>query len=148
MFWSSADHHQGAIWSWLKSLVKIWVFKCGYAAAYGHSFCMLYCAERHVDMNTAHTAHTVHTAHTAHQFAGLKTVGAWRCLLISITSVWRSIGTAQVTLSLTMLYHILIFDCMDASFEIWILSRSTRSCNFIHHHKKRNSFSLSFKGSS
>jgi hypothetical protein len=23
---------------------------CGYAAAYGHSFCMLYCAERHVDM--------------------------------------------------------------------------------------------------
>jgi hypothetical protein len=23
---------------------------CGYAAAYGHSFCMLYCVERHVDM--------------------------------------------------------------------------------------------------
>jgi hypothetical protein len=36
-------------WSWLKSLVKIWVFKCGYAAAYVHSFCMLYCMERHVD---------------------------------------------------------------------------------------------------
>jgi hypothetical protein len=42
--------HQGAFWSWLKSLVKILVFKCGYAAAYVHSFCMLYCAERHVDM--------------------------------------------------------------------------------------------------
>jgi hypothetical protein len=23
---------------------------CGYAAAYVHSFCMLYCVERHVDM--------------------------------------------------------------------------------------------------
>jgi hypothetical protein len=33
-------------------LVKIWVFKCGYAAAYGHSFCMLYCVDRHVDMLT------------------------------------------------------------------------------------------------
>jgi hypothetical protein len=31
-------------------LVKMWAFKCGYAAAYGHSFCMLYYAERHVDM--------------------------------------------------------------------------------------------------
>jgi hypothetical protein len=39
MFRSSEDHHQGAFWSWLKSLVKIWVFKCGYAAAYVHSFC-------------------------------------------------------------------------------------------------------------
>jgi hypothetical protein len=39
-------------WSWLKSLVKIWVFKCGYAASYVHSFCMLYCVERHVDTNT------------------------------------------------------------------------------------------------
>jgi hypothetical protein len=29
----------------------MWVFKCGYAAAYGHSFCVLYCAERHVDMS-------------------------------------------------------------------------------------------------
>jgi hypothetical protein len=25
---------------------------CGYAAAYVHSFCMLYCVERHVDMST------------------------------------------------------------------------------------------------
>jgi hypothetical protein len=33
-------------------LVKMWVFKCVYAAAYGHSFCMLYCMERHVDMST------------------------------------------------------------------------------------------------
>jgi hypothetical protein len=50
MFRSSDDHHQGAFWSWLKSLVKISVFKCGYAAAYVHSFCMLSCVERHVDM--------------------------------------------------------------------------------------------------
>jgi hypothetical protein len=52
------DHHQGAIWSWLKSLVKIWVFKCGYAGAYGHSFCMLYCAERHVNMSLCTIQHT------------------------------------------------------------------------------------------
>jgi hypothetical protein len=52
MFRSSDDHHQGAFWSWLKSVVKIWVFMCGYAAAYVHSFCMLYCVERHVDMST------------------------------------------------------------------------------------------------
>jgi hypothetical protein len=44
--------HQGAFWSWLKSLVKIWVFKCGYAAGYVHSFYMLYCVERHVYMST------------------------------------------------------------------------------------------------
>jgi hypothetical protein len=25
---------------------------CGYAAAYVHSFCMLYCLERHVDRST------------------------------------------------------------------------------------------------
>jgi hypothetical protein len=25
---------------------------CGYVAAYVHSFCMLYCVERHVDMST------------------------------------------------------------------------------------------------
>jgi hypothetical protein len=37
MFLSSDDHHQG-------------VFKCGYAAAYVHSFCILYCMETHVDM--------------------------------------------------------------------------------------------------
>jgi hypothetical protein len=52
MFRSSDDHHQGAFWSWLKSLVKIWVFKCGYAPAYVHSFCTLYCVERHVNMST------------------------------------------------------------------------------------------------
>jgi hypothetical protein len=51
MFRSSDDHHQGAFWSWLKSLVKMWVFKCGYVAAYVHSFCMLYCVERLVDMS-------------------------------------------------------------------------------------------------
>jgi hypothetical protein len=28
----------------------MWVVKCGYAAAYGHSFWVLYCAERHVDI--------------------------------------------------------------------------------------------------
>jgi hypothetical protein len=28
----------------------MWVLKCGYAAAYVHSFYMLYCVERHVDM--------------------------------------------------------------------------------------------------
>jgi hypothetical protein len=50
MFRSSDDHHQGAFWSWLKSLVKMWVFKCGYAAAYVLSFCMLSYVERHVDM--------------------------------------------------------------------------------------------------
>jgi hypothetical protein len=50
MFRSSDDHHQGAFWCWLKSLGKIWVFKCGYAAAYVHSFCVLYCVERHVHM--------------------------------------------------------------------------------------------------
>jgi hypothetical protein len=50
MFRSSDDHLQGAFWSWLKSLVKIWDFKCGYAAADVHSFCLLYCAERHVDL--------------------------------------------------------------------------------------------------
>jgi multidrug transporter EmrE-like cation transporter len=35
---------------WLKC-----AFKCGYAAAYGHSFCVLYCADRHVDMSTCLT---------------------------------------------------------------------------------------------
>jgi hypothetical protein len=49
MFRSSADQHQGAFWSWLKSLVKTWVFKCGYAAAYVHSFYMLCCVEMHAD---------------------------------------------------------------------------------------------------
>jgi hypothetical protein len=29
---------------------------CGYAAAYVHSFCMLYCAERQVDISTGLTA--------------------------------------------------------------------------------------------
>jgi hypothetical protein len=54
MFRSSVDHYQGAFWSWLKSLVKIWVFLCvelGYAAAYLHSFYMLSCVERHVELN-------------------------------------------------------------------------------------------------
>jgi hypothetical protein len=51
MFRSLDDHHQRAFWSWLKLLVKIWVFKCGYAAAYVHSFCMLHCVERHVNMS-------------------------------------------------------------------------------------------------
>jgi hypothetical protein len=32
-------------------MVKIWVFMCGYAAAYVHSFCMLSCVERHVEMS-------------------------------------------------------------------------------------------------
>jgi hypothetical protein len=32
MFRSSADHHQGAFWSWLKYLVKIWFFLCGEAS--------------------------------------------------------------------------------------------------------------------
>jgi hypothetical protein len=32
--------------SWLKSLVKIGVFRCGYAAAYVHSFCILYIVRR------------------------------------------------------------------------------------------------------
>jgi hypothetical protein len=41
MFRSSNDHHQGVFWSWLKSLVKIWVFKCGYAAAYAHARCKM-----------------------------------------------------------------------------------------------------------
>jgi hypothetical protein len=49
---SADDHHQGAFGFWLKSLVKIRVFMCGYAAAYVHSLCMLYCVERHVDMST------------------------------------------------------------------------------------------------
>jgi hypothetical protein len=51
MFRSSDDHHQGAFWCWLKSLVKIWVFKCGYAAAYVLHV-VLCCMERHVDMST------------------------------------------------------------------------------------------------
>jgi hypothetical protein len=63
MFRSSADHQQGAFCSRLKSLVKILVCKCGYAAAYVHSFCMLYCVERHVDMpfhmGTAWARHTI-----------------------------------------------------------------------------------------
>jgi hypothetical protein len=32
---------------------------CGYAAAYFHSFCMLYCVERHVDMSTEMHGETV-----------------------------------------------------------------------------------------
>jgi hypothetical protein len=43
------DHHQGAFWSWLKSLVKILslqVWLCGSI----RSFCVLYCVGRHVDM--------------------------------------------------------------------------------------------------
>jgi hypothetical protein len=48
----SSDDHQEAFRSWLKSLVKIWDLKCGYAAAYVNSFYMLYCVERHVDMPT------------------------------------------------------------------------------------------------
>jgi hypothetical protein len=54
----SSDDHQGAFWSWLKSLVKMWVFKCVYASAYGHSFCVLYCAERHV----RHVRHVRHAS--------------------------------------------------------------------------------------
>jgi hypothetical protein len=43
MFRSSDDHHQGAFWFWLKSLVKIWVFKCDYAAAYIRFACCIVC---------------------------------------------------------------------------------------------------------
>jgi hypothetical protein len=65
MFRSSDDHHQGAFWSRLKSLVKMWVFKCGYSAAYGHSFCMLYCAERHVDMSRLVKKRPITASHAA-----------------------------------------------------------------------------------
>jgi hypothetical protein len=50
MFRSPDNHHQGAFWSWLKSLVKMWVFKCGYAAAYVHSFCMSTCLSTQYNM--------------------------------------------------------------------------------------------------
>jgi hypothetical protein len=37
---------------------------CGYAAAYGHSFCVLYRAERHVDMQPNNSFQKVRTAYT------------------------------------------------------------------------------------
>jgi hypothetical protein len=52
----SSDDHQKAFWSYLKSLVKILVFMRGYAAAYVHSFCMLYCVERYVNISTCLSA--------------------------------------------------------------------------------------------
>jgi hypothetical protein len=51
MFRSSADHHQGAYLTPVKS-VKIRVFMygaLGYAAEYVHLFCVLSCVERYVD---------------------------------------------------------------------------------------------------